>query len=196
MSIEKQTVELLKSKKLKLATAESCTGGLISKRITDVSGSSEVFEGGVVCYSNRFKENVLGVSPETLKKYGAVSRETAREMVKGVLSLTKADIAVAVTGIAGPSSDDTNKPVGLVYIAVSDGKSTIVKKLLNNFTGDVREQNRSISAETALEMIMEAIRRTTIMSSPKTPFRRKKAAKRNKKRSRWARAANLYSLYQ
>ncbi len=158
MSIEKQTVELLKSKKLKLATAESCTGGLISKRITDVSGSSEVFEGGVVCYSNRFKENVLGVSPETLKKYGAVSRETAREMVKGVLSLTKADIAVAVTGIAGPSSDDTNKPVGLVYIAVSNGKSTIVKKLLNNFTGDVREQNRSISADTALEMIMEAIR--------------------------------------
>lgn len=158
MSIEKQTVELLKSKKLKLATAESCTGGLISKRITDVSGSSEIFEGGVVCYSNRFKENVLGVSPETLKKYGAVSRETAREMVKGVLSLTKADIAVAVTGIAGPSSDDTNKPVGLVYIAVSDGKSTIVKKLLNNFTGDVREQNRSISADTALEMIMEAIR--------------------------------------
>ncbi len=158
MSIEKQTVELLKSKKLKLATAESCTGGLISKRITDVSGSSEVFEGGVVCYSNRFKENVLGVSPETLKKYGAVSRETAREMVKGVLSLTKADIAVAVTGIAGPSSDDTNKPVGLVFIAVSDGKSTIVKKLLNNFTGDVREQNRSISADTALEMIMEAIR--------------------------------------
>lgn len=158
MSIEKQTVELLKSKKLKLATAESCTGGLISKRITDVSGSSEVFEGGVVCYSNRFKENVLGVSPETLKKYGAVSRETAREMAKGVLSLTKADIAVAVTGIAGPSSDDTNKPVGLVYIAVSDGKSTIVKKLLNNFTGDVREQNRNISADTALEMIMEAIR--------------------------------------
>lgn len=158
MSIEKQTVELLKSKKLKLATAESCTGGLISKRITDVSGSSEVFEGGVVCYSNRFKENVLGVSPETLKKYGAVSRETAREMVKGVLSLTKADIAVAVTGIAGPSSDDTNKPVGLVYIAVSDGKSTIVKKLLNNFTGDVVEQNRNISADTALEMIMEAIR--------------------------------------
>ena len=158
MSIEKQTVELLKSKKLKLATAESCTGGLISKRITDVSGSSEVFEGGVVCYSNRFKENVLGVSPETLKKYGAVSRETAREMVKGVLSLTKADIAVAATGIAGPSSDDTNKPVGLVYIAVSDGKSTIVKKLLNNFTGDVREQNRNISADTALEMIMEAIR--------------------------------------
>ena len=158
MSIEKQTVELLKSKKLKLATAESCTGGLISKRITDVSGSSEVFEGGVVCYSNRFKENVLGVSPETLKKYGAVSRETAREMVKGVLSLTKADIAVAVTGIAGPSSDDTNKPVGLVYIAVSDGKRTIVKKLLNNFTGDVREQNRNISADTALEMIMEAIR--------------------------------------
>lgn len=158
MSIEKQTVGLLKSKKLKLATAESCTGGLISKRITDVSGSSEVFEGGVVCYSNRFKENVLGVSPETLKKYGAVSRETAREMVKGVLSLTKADIAVAVTGIAGPSSDDTNKPVGLVFIAVSDGKSTIVKKLLNNFTGDVREQNRSISADTALEMIMEAIR--------------------------------------
>lgn len=79
-------------------------------------------------------------------------------MVKGVLSLTKADIAVAVTGIAGPSSDDTNKPVGLVYIAVSDGKSTIVKKLLNNFPGDVREQNRNISADTALEMIMEAIR--------------------------------------
>ena len=158
MSIEKQTVELLKSKKLKLATAESCTGGLISKRITDVSGSSEVFEGGVVCYSNRFKENVLGVSPETLKKYGAVSRETAREMVKGVLSLTKADIAVAVTGIAGPSSDDTNKPVGLVYIAVSDGKSTIVKKLLNIYSGYVSEQNRSFSYYTSLYLIFDAIR--------------------------------------
>lgn len=101
MSIEKQTVELLKSKKLKLATAESCTGGLISKRITDVSGSSEVFEGGVVCYSNRFKENVLGVSPETLKKYGAVSRETAREMVKGVFVSYKGRYSSCRYGYSG-----------------------------------------------------------------------------------------------
>lgn len=157
MTTEQELVEKLKSKNLIVTTAESCTGGLIAKRITDVSGSSSVFEGGIVSYSNRIKSELLGVNPQTLKEYGAVSEQTAREMVSGVLKLTKADLAVAVTGIAGPCSDDTDKPVGLVYIAVSDGKNTIVKKLLNTFKDDIRIQNRNLSADTALKMLLECV---------------------------------------
>lgn len=157
MTTEQLLVKKLKSKNMIVTTAESCTGGLIAKRITDVAGSSEVFECGIVSYSNRIKSELLGVSPETLKKYGAVSEQTATEMAAGVLKLTKADIAVAVTGIAGPDSDNTQKPVGLVYIAVSDGKNIIVKKLLNHFTDDIRTQNRNMSADTALKILLEFI---------------------------------------
>lgn len=158
MKLEEKVVELLKEKNLTFTCAESCTGGLISKRITDVSGSSAVFECGVVSYSNRIKHEILGVKTQTLEKFGAVSEECAREMVSGVLSLTRADIAVAVTGIAGPSSDGTDKPVGLVYIAFSDGKTTIVKKYLNDFSDNVRENNRNKSADTALETVLEYLK--------------------------------------
>lgn len=158
MKLEEKVVELLKEKNLTFTCAESCTGGLIAKRITDVSGSSSVFECGVVSYSNRIKHEILGVTTETLEKFGAVSEECAKEMVKGVLSLTKADIAVAVTGIAGPSSDGTDKPVGLVYIAFSDGKTTIVKKCLNDFSDNVRENNRNKSADTVLETVLEYLK--------------------------------------
>lgn len=155
MNIEEKVVKALKEKNLILATAESCTGGLISKRITDVSGSSSVFECGIVSYANSVKNKILGVSEETLKNFGAVSEECACEMVEGLLKLSGADIGVAVTGIAGPLSDDTNKPVGLVYIAFSDGKSTIVKKYLNDFPENIRENNRNKSADEALKTVLE-----------------------------------------
>lgn len=157
MKDEEQLVKLLKEKGLVLATAESCTGGLIAKRITDVSGSSAVFECGVVSYSNRIKQEILGVSAQTLEKYGAVSAECAREMVEGVLKLSGADLAVAVTGIAGPESDNTNKPVGLVYIAFSDKKNTLVREYRNSFSVDVRNSNRNKTADEALRIILECL---------------------------------------
>ncbi len=157
MKPEEKLVKLLKEKKMTVATAESCTGGLIAKRITDISGSSSVFECGIVSYSNRIKNEILGVSEETLAKYGAVSEQTAREMVSGALKVSGADIAVSVTGIAGPDSDGTDKPVGLVYIAVSDGKNTAVKKCLNSFSENIRQNNRNKSADEALNMILERL---------------------------------------
>lgn len=155
MKTEEKLVSILKGKKLKVATAESCTGGLIAKRITDVSGSSTVFECGIVSYSNRIKHEILGVSEETLKDFGAVSEETAREMVAGVMKISGADMAVAVTGIAGPESDDTKKPVGLVYIAFSNGKDITVRKYENKFTENIRESNRNKTADEALNLILE-----------------------------------------
>ena len=157
MLIEEKLVLLLKGKGLTLATAESCTGGLISKRITDVSGSSGVFNCGIVSYSNEIKSKVLGVSEETLRTYGAVSENTVREMVKGALELSGDDIAVAVSGIAGPTSDSTDKPVGLIYIAVSNGQETRVKELRNNFTENIRENNRNKAADTAFEMLIDLV---------------------------------------
>ena len=140
-----------------MACAESCTGGLIAKRITDVSGSSSVFNCGIVSYSNDIKEKVLGVKRETLKEFGAVSEQTVREMVKGVLAVSGADIAVSVSGIAGPNSDNTNKPVGLIYLAVSDGEKTIVKSLENQFDIEVRNRNRLSASDEAIKMILEMI---------------------------------------
>ncbi len=157
MTLEEKVVKILNEKGLVLATAESCTGGLIAKRITDVSGSSSVFNCGIVSYSNEIKEKVLGVQYETLETYGAVSEETVREMVKGILKISGADIAVSVSGIAGPNSDNTKKPVGLIYLAVSDGKKTIVKQLNNIFKEDIRENNRNSASDEALKMILDLV---------------------------------------
>lgn len=157
MSLEEKVVALLREKNLVLSCAESCTGGLIAKRITDVSGSSAVFNCGVVSYSNEIKESILGVKKETLNQFGAVSEQTVREMVKGVLKISGADIAVSVSGIAGPGSDNTSKPVGLIYIAVSDGKETVVKELNNNFSDDIRNSNRTSASDEALKMIIKMI---------------------------------------
>ena len=143
MTLEEQVVKILNEKGLVLATAESCTGGLIAKRITDVSGSSAVFNCGIVSYSNEIKESVLGVSHKTLETYGAVSEQTVREMVKGVLRISGADIAVSVSGIAGPTSDNTKKPVGTIWLAVSNGKKTYVRHLHKNFIDDIRNSNRN-----------------------------------------------------
>ena len=111
MSLEEKIGELLKAKKMTLSTAESCTGGSIAALITSVPGSSEYFKGGVVAYSNEVKMNMLHVSPETLQKYGAVSRETVIEMVQGVMESMKTDCAVATSGIAGPGGGTPEKPV-------------------------------------------------------------------------------------
>ena len=157
MTLEEQVVKTLNEKGLVLATAESCTGGLIAKRITDVSGSSSVFNCGIVSYSNEIKEKVLGVQHKTLETYGAVSEQTVREMVKGVLRISGADIAVSVSGIAGPNSDNTQKPVGLIFLAVSDGRKTQVKQLNNTFTENIRENNRKSASDEALKMILNLV---------------------------------------
>lgn len=148
-----KTVNMLTEKKLKLATAESCTGGLIAEAITNVIGASAVFDCGIVSYSNGIKHSLLGVSEKTLSRYGAVSEETVKEMVKGVLNLANADIAVAVSGIAGPNSDNTDKPVGLIWIAVCYRGKIITKQLNNSFTQNIREENRNSAAYEALSLI-------------------------------------------
>lgn len=157
MTLEEQVVKTLNEKGLVLATAESCTGGLIAKRITDVSGSSSVFNCGIVSYSNEIKEKVLGVQHKTLETYGAVSEQTVREMVKGVLRVSGADVAVSVSGIAGPTSDNTKKPVGLIFLAVSNGENTQVKQLNNTFTENIRENNRNSASDEALKMILDMV---------------------------------------
>ncbi len=150
MTLAEQAVKKLKAQHKTLVTAESCTGGWIAKRITDIAGASEVFECGIVCYSNRIKTELLGVRKETLTEFGAVSEQTAREMALGALDVSKADVAVAVTGIAGPDSDNTGKPVGLVYIAVADRTRVEVHEFRNHFTDNVRDNNRRASADNAL----------------------------------------------
>lgn len=157
MTPEEEVVRCLLEQRKTLATAESCTGGWIAKRITDVPGASAVFECGIVSYSNRIKSEVLGVREATLRKYGAVSEQTAREMAEGALRVSGADLAVSVTGIAGPDADGTDKPVGLVYFALSDGKTTEVQKICNSFTENVREQNRNAAAQFALEWIQRRL---------------------------------------
>lgn len=149
--IEEAVIEKLKEKHMKVATAESCTGGLIAKRITDVPGASEVFDCGIISYANEIKHRVLGVSEDDLNKYGAVSEPVARQMAQGALKVSGADIAVSVTGIAGPDSDSTNKPVGLVYIGLADRDNVWVRELKTSRKD--RSYNRYVSASNALNMI-------------------------------------------
>lgn len=151
----KEAVKTLENHKKTLALAESCTGGLVSKLITDVSGASAVYEGGVCSYSNNVKMKILGVKEETLRTFGAASENTAREMSQGVRKALGTDIGVGITGIAGPLSDGTNKPVGLIYISVCSEKFEKTVELKNNFTENVREQNRLSAAKTALDLISE-----------------------------------------
>jgi nicotinamide-nucleotide amidase len=134
-TLESVVGNLLRSKNLRLAVAESCTGGLISHRITNISGSSDYFERGLVVYSNKAKQELLGVPRETLQKYGAVSELTAMSMAQGLLKLTKTDIGIAVTGIAGPTGGTPDKPVGLVYISLADVNQYRIC-IKNNFIGE------------------------------------------------------------
>ena len=149
--IEEAVVAMLKEHHLKVATAESCTGGLIAKRITDVPGASEVFECGIISYANEIKHKVLGVNEDDLNKYGAVSEPVAKQMAQGALKVSGADIAVSVTGIAGPDSDSTDKPVGLVYIGLADKENVWVREIRTSRRD--RSYNRYVSASNALNMI-------------------------------------------
>ena len=147
---------LLRDRGLTLALAESCTGGLIGHRVTQVPGSSEYFLGGVIAYSNDAKAAILGVSKSTLREYGAVSRQTAAEMAQGARRAFRADIAVATTGIAGPSGGSRAKPVGLVYLGLAHGGGTIVRRHL--FKG-TRHAVKSQAANAALAMVREHLER-------------------------------------
>lgn len=148
----------LKNKGKRIAFAESCTGGLTAKRMTEIPGVSEVFEGGVCTYSNELKMKLLGVKEETLIKYGAVSAETATQMAQGVLALTGADIAVSITGVAGPDASE-NKPVGTVWLAAAwDGK-VCVKKLELARGKNEREYIRYLSSSNALAFALEILKK-------------------------------------
>jgi len=137
MTIESDIGNILRKHKMTIAAAESCTGGLLSSRLTDSSGSSDYFVMGIVAYSNKIKENILGVSPMLLQKYGAVSKQVALEMAKGARLLADTDVGVGVTGIAGPAGGTKKKPVGLVYIALVMDNKRIVKEF--RFKGSRRD---------------------------------------------------------
>ena len=150
-SLEKRVGEILRVKKLGIAVAESCTGGLISHRITNIAGSSDYFDRGVIVYSNISKTQLLSVPKLIIESFGAVSSETAKAMAEGIKNISKSDIGLAVTGIAGPGGGTTNKPVGLVYIGLASNKPTIIKEF--NFQGsriEIKEQ----ASEEALKMVL------------------------------------------
>lgn len=146
---------LSRERNLRLATAESCTGGWISKVITDVAGSSEWFERGVVCYSNEAKVEMLGVSPRTLEEHGAVSRAVAGEMARGAIVNRRAQVSVAVTGVAGPDGGTPAKPVGLVWLAWYR-QGARLETYAGRFDGD-REAVRRQAVEVALQGVVDLI---------------------------------------
>ncbi len=149
-----EVLQALNAAHLTLCTAESCTGGLVGKLITDVPGASSVYMGGVISYTNEVKHRVLGVSRETLDLHTAVSAETAGEMARGARRRLGADIAVSVTGLAGPDGDGTGRPVGLVYIALDRAAGCLVQEL--HLTGD-RAAVREEAAQAMFALLLETL---------------------------------------
>lgn len=166
----KSLVNKLKSMNYRISVAESCTGGLVSKMLTDISGASAVFDCGVTTYSNEMKIKLLGVKAETLKEYGAVSEQTAREMAMGSKTLAGSDIAVAVTGIAGPNNDGSQKPVGTVCIGIATNERCYATTFV--FAGS-RSEVRRLSAKMALRMALEELGGVA-----KTPIKEKNITKK------------------
>lgn len=154
VTLEKAVVDLLQANKLTITCGESCTGGLLSARLINVPGVSDTYKSGVITYSNKAKRRLLGVKKSTLQKYGAVSEQTAVEMARGLVLLTKADVAVAVTGIAGPDGGTEEKPVGLVYIACNVKGKLIVRKYC--FSGN-RSRVRESAVSSALILLRNCI---------------------------------------
>lgn len=153
-SSAEQLVQELRQRSRWIATAESCSGGLLAAAITDVSGSSEVFGYGLVTYSNQAKTELLQVPQRLLQEHGAVSKETAAAMTEGLLRLSGADLALSTTGIAGPTGGSTEKPVGLVYISCASPRGSVVEK--HNFAGS-REQVRQQTVQAALQLALHQL---------------------------------------
>ncbi len=148
----------LTARNLTLGLAESCTGGLVAKRLTDTAGASAAIIGGVIAYANSVKESLLGVSSDTLEKFGAVSAETAREMADGARRVLNTDISLSVTGIAGPAGGSAEKPVGTVWIGVALGQTTEAHH--HRFAGD-RGEIRERAAEAALTLLWQLLQDST-----------------------------------
>ena len=145
-------LEACRARGFKLATAESCTGGLVAAALTEIAGSSDVVDRGFVTYSNEAKQQMLGVASETLRDYGAVSRQTAEAMARGAIAHSNADVAVAITGIAGPGGGSTDKPVGLVHFAAAARSGALTHREMR--FGDIgRERVRQKSVLQALAML-------------------------------------------
>lgn len=153
--LEEDLGRLLKELKLTLSTAESCTGGGVAAKIVSVPGSSAYFKGGIVAYSNEIKERLLQVSPQTLKQYGAVSKETVMEMVKGAMNTMDSDCAIATSGIAGPDGGTAEKPVGTIWIAVAN-KDEIQTWMLSGDHG--RDKNMQNAIQKALFMLYNLLK--------------------------------------
>ena len=154
--IAQNLVKLLKKKKLKISFAESCTGGLLSSTITSISGSSEVFTLGLVTYSNQSKINILKVPKKIIMKYGSVSYENCLSMAENLKKISKTNISVSITGIAGPNGGTKQKPVGLVFIGIQKGKKTLVKKYL--FKNKKRSSIQRSTVNKALNLILNSIK--------------------------------------
>ena len=154
--LSQKIVNLLRKKKFKISFAESCTGGLLSSSITSISGSSKVFTLGFVTYSNQSKINTLKVPKKTIKKYGAVSYETCLSMVKNLNKISKTNISVSITGVAGPNGGTKQKPVGLVYIGIKKNKKTLIKKYL--FKNKKRIAIQRSAVNKALNLILNFLK--------------------------------------
>ena len=154
--ISQKIVRLLGKKKFKISFAESCTGGLLSCAITSISGSSKVFTLGLVTYSNQSKINTLKVPKNTIRKYGAVSYETCLSMVNNLNKISKTNISVSVTGIAGPRGGSKKKPVGLVFIGIKKGNKTLVRKYL--FKNKKRSAIQRAAASKSLNLILSFLK--------------------------------------
>ena len=154
-NLANKLVKKLVQKKLKISFAESCTGGMLSSVITSVSGSSKVFNLGLITYSNKAKIDILKVSKKIISKYGAVSNECCLSMVKNLSKISKANISISITGIAGPNGGTKLKPVGLVYIGVKKGNKIIAKK--NLFKNKNRISIQKLTVKTSLEIINRII---------------------------------------
>ena len=165
-NLETAVVEKLKGAGKTLACAESCTGGLLAKRITDVSGASAVIENSFVTYSNEKKTNLLGVPPKTLQKYGAVSEQTACAMAIGARRAGRADLGVGITGIAGPTGGTAEKPVGLVYVGIAGPDGVRAERLM--LRGD-RDWIRTLTCQNALNLLRAAVPRQCREPAPSAP---------------------------
>tara|TARA_B100002051_G_C16649431_1_gene593120 strand:- start:243 stop:713 length:471 start_codon:yes stop_codon:yes gene_type:complete len=148
-------VKLLTKKKLTISFAESCTGGLLSSSITSISGSSKIFDMGLVVYSNISKTKLLKVPKRTIDKYGSVSHQTCLSMVKNLSKISKSDISISITGVAGPKGGTKHKPVGLVYIGINKGNKTIIKK--NLFKSNSRKSIQNATVNQSHKMILNLI---------------------------------------